>query len=102
MDSLDRPPGGQMSARNKRPGLEALAYRELSPTERVYVSIDRASGEPLLDVRCWSRFTKVTGDFWPTKRGLSFTADELGELIERLQEVRATLGASSRQSRSPL
>ena len=101
MDSLDRPPGWQMSARNK-PGLEALAYRELSLTERVYVSIDRASGEPRLDVRCWSRFTKVTGDFWPTKRGLSFTADELGQLIERLQEVRAKLGTPSRQSRSPL
>jgi hypothetical protein len=80
-----------MSARNNKPGLEALAYRELSPTERVYVSIDRARSEPRVDVRLWTRLSQVTGIFIPTARGMPLSVDELNWLLERLLEARASL-----------
>jgi hypothetical protein len=87
-----------MTARNDKQGLELLAYRELSPKERACVAIDHASGEPLADVRRWTLFTQVTGLFFPTKRGLSMTFDDLDWLIGRLQEARAQLGSASDRS----
>jgi len=69
--------------------LHVIAELEKNRTERVRVALDRWRDVDLIDIRATVLLTETSGQWTPTKKGLSLRIGQLPALIEALQLAEA-------------
>ena len=72
---------------------QVLATVPKSATEEVQISINEYRGKKYLDLRVY--YTTDDGLNWnPTKKGVTFSPDKLGELKEAIEKAIAEFGTT--------
>lgn len=72
---------------------QVLATVPRSATEEVQISINEYRGKKYLDLRVY--YTTDDGLNWnPTKKGVTFSPDKLGELKEAIEKAIAEFGTT--------
>ena len=65
---------------------QTVATIRKNATEEIRVALTEFSGHDLVDIRVFTEY-RESGEIGPTKKGVSFKIQQLGEVIQALQSA---------------